>query len=191
LPEEGGVTLTLELKAVEAELARLAGEFEEGEHGLLELALDRRLSEEELEYLHHEWDGRAFAVRAPLRQDPEGVLAVRFQVGVWWLPLVVLALGALPVGLLAWKLWRVPAEEWMRMIKGIVLPLGAMAVGGVVMMASGGRWPGLLAGGALMAGGGYLAYRELAPAPPPAVSELEALRQYGGVQQPELSVEVA
>lgn len=183
--------MALDLKEVEAEFARLNGRFEEGEWGLLELALDRRLSDGELECLRREWDGRAFVITAPLRQHSDGTLSVCFQVGVIWLPLVVLALGALPIGLLAWKLWKVPAEEWMRTLKGIALPLGALAVGGVVMMASGGRWPGLLAGGALMAGGGYLAYRELAPVPPPPVSELEALRYHEGVQQPELSVEVA
>jgi len=111
---------------------------------------------------------------------------MEFRVGVFWLPLVVLAFAALPVGFVAWKLWKLPSEQWMGALKTIALPLGAMAVGGVVMMASGGKWPGLLAGGALMAGGGYLAYRALKPAP---VSKMEALRFHEGIQQPVLSVE--
>jgi len=159
--------MPLDLKEIEQEFARLNGQFQEGEHGLLELRLDRQLTGSELDYLEREWDGRAFLITRPLQQASDGTLSIRFQVGVLWLPLVVLALGALPVGLLAWRLWKVPAEDWFDLIKGIALPLVVMAVGGVVMMASGGKWPGLLAGGALMAGGGYFAYRELYPPKPP------------------------
>ena len=46
-------------------------------------------------------------------------------------------------------------------LSGIAIPLGTIAVGGVVMAVSGGRWPGLLAGGVIIGGGLYLATREL------------------------------
>jgi len=182
----------LDLELVGQEFARLEERFDEGDEGLLELQLDRRLSPNEVAYLERELDGKAFHILSPLTQDDDGVLSIQFQVGIIFLPLIVLALGALPIGLLAWKLSNVSAEQWMRTLKGIIIPLGAVVVGGGFMIFGGGKWPSLMAGGLAMAGGGYLAYRELgppAPPPPPVpAAKMKALTEYEGVSQPEMSV---
>jgi len=182
----------LGLREFAAELAALEEHFEEGDRGLLELRLDQLLSEQELVTLAQAWDGQAFIITSPLTQGDDGLLSIYFEVGVFFLPLIVFALGALPVGLLAWKLSSVSPEQWMRTLKGIIIPLGAVVIGGGIIMLGKGRWPSLVAGGAAMAGGGYFAYRELQPVPPkppiPA-GKLEALREYEGIRQPVLAVE--
>lgn len=182
----------LDLREFAAELAALEEHFEEGDQGLLELALDGFLREEELVTLEQAWDGQAFIITSPLAQDDDGVLSIYFEVGIFFLPMIVLALGALPIGLLAWKLSNISPEQWLRTLKGIFIPLGAVVTGGVIIMAGKGRWPSLVAGGAAMAGGGYLAYRELKPVlpkPPVPVGKLEALQEHEGIRQPVLAVE--
>jgi len=179
----------LDLEQVEVELATLAEQFEEGEHGLLEMHLDRRLSPDELAHLTQELDGRAFYILSPPTQNAEGVLSIHFQVGIFFLALVPLLLGAIPVGLFAWKLSKMPSEQLLRTLKGIAIPLGAMIVGGGIILVGKAKMPSLIAGGTAMAVGGYLAYRELGPpAPPPPVGKLVALTEYEGVAQPALSV---
>jgi len=181
----------LDLRELAAELAALEVHFEEGEHGLLELTLDEIISDAELVTLEQAWDGQAFIITSPITQDDDGTISIHFEVGIFFLPLIVFALGALPVGLLAWKLSKITAEQWLRTLKGIVIPLGAVVIGGVIIMAGKGRWPSLVAGGAAMAGGGYFAYRELRPVPPtPPVpaGKLQALREHGGIRQPVLAV---
>jgi len=182
----------LDLREFAAELAALEEQFDEGDHGLLELTLSDLLSKQELATLEQAWDGQAFIITAPLTQDDDGVLSIQFEVGVFFLPLIIFGLGALPIGLLAWKLSKITAEQWLRTIKGIVIPLGAVVIGGVIMMVGKGRWPSLVAGGTAMAGGGYFAYRELQPVPPKPpvpVGKLQALQEHEGIRQPVLAVE--
>ncbi len=160
----------LDLREFAAELAALEEHFEEGDQGILELALDQILCQEELTTLEQAWDGQAFIITSPLTQDDDGVLSIYFEVGIFFLPLIVFALGALPIGLLAWRLSKISAEQWLRTLKGIAIPLGAVVIGGVIIVVGKGRWPSLVAGGAAMAGGGYFAYRELQPVPPTPVA---------------------
>ena len=154
--------MPLELARVAEELASLNGEFGEGEHGLLRLALDRQLSSEELQQLHDGLDGRAFLIVKPLQQQPDGTVPIHFQAGMLDLSLVPPVLGDLRVGLFGWDI-----TSTLRQFTWGVLGLGLVVLGvGVAAMSR--RVPGYVVGGLSALGGGYLIYTAVrAPAARP------------------------
>ena len=160
---------------VARELAAWNNAFEEGEYGLLVVETDRLLTVAEILWLEHRLDGEAFYLTAPIEQEG-GEIAIEFQKGVFALPMVATVLGGMGILVLGWFLYKKPEVAFR-----LIFPFGFAALGLGIMALSGGRWPGMVAGGGAVAFGGYLAWREVRPIP-------EDIRNVKAIDKPILEV---
>ena len=145
--------------------------FREGETGTLMVWVDRPMAQGDILALADRIDGKAFHLLQADFDSQHNTLLLDFEAGIFWLPLVALALGVGGIFIVGWKLLK-SANVWQE-LKRIALPSVAMLGGAAVMAVGGTRWPGLLAGAGLMGGGFYLAWRELAR-PPEGYTALSA-----------------
>lgn len=144
---------------IASELAAVNSLFNEGESGEITLWLDRTITQEEIAQVARKVDGRAFHLQGIEFDYVENALAMRFQAGVFFLPLVALVLGGMGILILSWAVKKHGAE--------LALPAGLAAAGLLSIITSGvfgiRAWPLAVLGVGLTTGGVYLGWKIVFP----------------------------
>ena len=101
----------------------------------MQIDVDRPLSAEELSCIQSQLESEPIVLLAPITQDKSNTLHIRFRnpetegVGIWPLWAIIGLVGAIPVGIIAWRLFTVDPMEWVPFIAVI----GLLGLGGYII----------------------------------------------------------
>jgi len=106
-----------------------------GEALEMQIDVDRPLSAGELSCIQSQLESEPIVLLAPITQDKSNTLHIRFRnpetegVGIWPLWAIIGLVAAIPVGIIAWRLFTVDPMEWVPFLTIV----GMLGLGGYII----------------------------------------------------------